>query len=309
MVERDVFSVSCSPRRSPARRLARSPVGKRVEVFGLSDDESDHLAQDNLDDAWCPGGLDLSVSEESHLHIEEAVGAYGFARWCIRRLVATSMIATLAQACKARGHRIRVGSLCSGFDVGVLAVRALTVAYNSYVADSGGEQMRVEHAFSCEYDDAKRAVLHKIYPDCARLFKDIAQVATGQAHDEVSGCMVDVPSCDLLLAGPSCKDCSSLNNQPKALDDDSGSSCLTLTRTIKYIKDKLPKVVILENVKGFMTYRECLGASAVDWVLAELAPYGYVGQASQVNSLDFALPQCRRRVYLTLALSDWHRRR
>lgn len=60
------------------------------------------------------------------------------------------------------------------------------------------------------------------------IFKDAIEMGngTGKATLVSEGDPVDVPSVDLLIAGPSCKDFSPLNANPKPIHDD-GQSGMT----------------------------------------------------------------------------------
>lgn len=197
---------------------------------------------------------------------------------------------------------LRIASLCSGFEVGALAAHAICSAIESEL--HGAEGLRVTHMFACELDKSKRALLRRAYPDCNHIFHDVEEVARGRAYDEVSESLIDVPSCDLLTAGISCKDFSRLNNHPRDINDERGTSGRTLRGLLAYIKSRLPPVVIIENVLGFLSFDQTLQSSAADFTIEELAKYGYVASTCKVNSLDFALPQQRNRMFIIVAHSS-----
>ena len=182
----------------------------------------------------------------------------------------------------------------------MLAVLAFCAAVAAGCIGFGKEMPFLEHSFSCESEPSKRKVIRKLFPTVKHLFRDVVDVANGRAYDEVSEDMMPSPGCDVLLAGPSCKDLSQLNNYKKALDDPSGSSCRTMHAVVKYIQKYLPAAVIIENVRGMLTYQEALNNPPANYVLEALVPYGYIGKASRVDSFEFALPQHRDRVYLII---------
>ncbi len=119
MASHNVFSVSCSRSRS------RSHGGSsESEVFVISDMGSDGDG-DKLE-------VVDSSNEEGRSRtttvIKEPVGARGFARLCAKRLQATPSTSTFAQGYRARGYRLRIGTLRSGSDVGVIAADAVCSA-------------------------------------------------------------------------------------------------------------------------------------------------------------------------------------
>ena len=57
----------------------------------------------------------------------------------------------------------------------------------------------------------------------------------------------DAPSCDVFMSGLPCPPCSSLAKRKGA----KASSGRLLCHRLQYIVDKLPRVVIIENVRGF----------------------------------------------------------
>ena len=56
----------------------------------------------------------------------------------------------------------------------------------------------------------------------------------------------DVPTCDVFVTGPPCRTFSSLGKRKGTL----ASQGRLLFHSLQYIVDKLPRVVIIENVRG-----------------------------------------------------------
>lgn len=101
---------------------------------------------------------------------------------------------------------------------------------------------------------------------------------------------VDVPhEVDLLIAGFSCKELSSLNNDKKNLTR-GGSSGDTLRAIVAYAKAHNPRMIMLENVFNLKSKMEI-----VDKMFRRV---GYHGGFAECNSNEYLLPQCRGRLYL-----------
>ena len=92
---------------------------------------------------------------------------------------------------------------------------------------------------------------------------------------------------DIMIAGSSCIDYSSLNNKPKEFGT-SGESYDTLKATLDHATVHKPLIVILENVLKFpWSYVESLWQNA-----------GYATKVAYLDSKDFYLPQTRQRGYM-----------
>ena len=62
-----------------------------------------------------------------------------------------------------------------------------------------------------------------------------------------------------------------------------------------------PKVAILENVKGILSYREADGTLVVDKIKTLLAKQGWTVQANLLNSVNFNVAQKRQRVIFVIS--------
>lgn len=105
-----------------------------------------------------------------------------------------------AQGCA--GARPRVATMCSGSDVGMVALGGLLEIIGRDVGGLGGTP-DVSYEFACEVAPKKREFLLACSAWRPRLmFEDVRQLANPAAMDVLSGELTTVPSVDLVLAGP-----------------------------------------------------------------------------------------------------------
>ena len=107
---------------------------------------------------------------------------------------------------------------------------------------------------------------------------------------------------DVLVAGPPCPPFSRLGSR-KSFED---SRAAVFWKVVDIIADQANRGImvffILENVEGFCQKPQGAVSSPLQVVLAELRdvlPKGWVLEWRVLNSLDFGLPQSRKRVYIT----------
>ena len=147
-----------------------------------------------------------------------------------------------------KGRPLRIATMCSGTESPVLALDMITRAFETINADSGGEKFAVEHVFSCEIEPYKQAYIERNFAP-PLLFRDIRELGNRKAHTAYGG-LSEVPGgCDILVAGTSCVDFSTLNNSRKGIDG-TGESAQTFRGMMDWVKRTRPPCVILENVFG-----------------------------------------------------------
>ena len=106
---------------------------------------------------------------------------------------------------------ITIGTACSGSELYMLSMDPLANA----LSEQTGCQVSFRHEWACELNIKKRDWIRAHF--CPRfLFKDVAEVAQGNARDVLSGRLVPVPVVDILISGFSCKDASRLNIHHRA---------------------------------------------------------------------------------------------
>ena len=120
---------------------------------------------------------------------------------------------------------VRVVTLCSGIEAVIQAYENLGVPH--------------EHAAACEKDRAARLVLELNFSP-QQFFPDVTTLS-GK----------DLPEHDMLWAGFPCQPFSK-QGLGQGLDDEAGRGCIIL-HIVRLVAAKMPRVVVLENVKGMAT--------------------------------------------------------
>ena len=107
----------------------------------------------------------------------------------------------------------------------------------------------------------------------------------------------DIPKFDMLLAGFPCQPFSHAGLK-KGFGDSRGTLFFDVARIIKHHK---PKVVFLENVKGFKNHDQGNTFKVIQNTLQDM---GYKVYAKVLNARDFGVPQNRERIYIIGFLDD-----
>ena len=106
----------------------------------------------------------------------------------------------------------------------------------------------------------------------------------------------DVPDHDILFAGFPCQPFSIIGDM-KGLDDRRGT---LFHEILRILKSKLPKAIVLENVRQFATIAN---GKPMEEVLAGLSGLGYSSKWKVLNALHYGLPQKRERVIIVASLN------
>jgi DNA (cytosine-5)-methyltransferase 1 len=116
-------------------------------------------------------------------------------------------------------------------------------------------------------------------------FGDIPSGDITEIHEK------DVPNHDILLAGFPCQPFSHAGLK-RGFDDIRGTLFFDIVRIIR---EKKPKMVLLENVKGFASHDK---GNTFKVVCSTLEKLGYEVQYKVLNAREFGVPQNRERIYI-----------
>lgn len=168
------------------------------------------------------------------------------------------------------GH-IRLGSDFTGYGTDSLAFHYLGLRYETvFVAESSGEK------------DILRAALEK-------------NVTLKEPHVKYSNVKnrttKNAPACDVFITGPPCITFSTLGKRKGA----SVAKGQLMFYSLQYIVDKLPRVVILENVRGLTHKRN---EAVLQHVKDCLQAVKYTVHLRVLCTSESAVPQSRGRCYL-----------
>jgi DNA (cytosine-5)-methyltransferase 1 len=107
----------------------------------------------------------------------------------------------------------------------------------------------------------------------------------------------DIPAFDFLLAGFPCQPFSHAGLK-KGFDDTRGTLFFDIAKIVEFHR---PKVVFLENVKGFKNHDQGNTFAVIKRTLNEL---GYTVFSEILNAKNFGIPQNRERIYIIAFLNQ-----
>ncbi|CAI7674692.1 unnamed protein product [Penicillium pancosmium] len=204
---------------------------------------------------------------------------------------------------------LRVATVCSGTESPLLAMNMVkkgeyqvTLNIVPCLARSleklqTGLDLEYEHVFSCEIVAYRQAYIERTCRP-PLLFRDVQDLAEPKAYTAY-GSLAEVPgNVDLLIAGTSCVDFSTLNNNKKDLTKtgEKGESSRTFFGLLDYVGVRKPSILILENVKAKQQIWDAMADCYND--------LGYATEIIDVDTKNFYLPQTRQRKYMVCIRKD-----
>ena len=105
----------------------------------------------------------------------------------------------------------------------------------------------------------------------------------------------EIPDCDILTAGFPCQPFSNAGNR-KGVHDSRG---MLYKECLRIIKEKMPKVIVFENVKGLLSTKYVDGRNLTEVIMEDLSTMSDIGYNviyQLVNASDYGVPQNRQRV-------------
>lgn len=104
----------------------------------------------------------------------------------------------------------------------------------------------------------------------------------------------EIPDCDIVTAGFPCQPFSNAGNR-RGVYDSRGDLYLECLRVVR---EKSPRAVLFENVKGLLSSKHQSGKSLIDVIKEDLEAIGYVVSYRVVDASDYGVPQRRERMIL-----------
>jgi len=150
-------------------------------------------------------------------------------------------------------------------------------------AGIGGFRIGFEnHGFTCVFSSEKNKHCQEVYQKNfgEKPFGDITKIAPK-----------DIPNFEVLLGGFPCQPFS-ISGKKQGFDDTRGTLFFDICRIIK---EKQPKVVVLENVKHLIYHDK---KRTLKVILNSLKALGYNVSHKILNAKDFGLPQNRARIFI-----------
>ena len=145
-------------------------------------------------------------------------------------------------------------------------------------------QDKAKFVFSSEIDKNAQQTYHLNYQEVP--YGDITAIEASQ-----------IPPHDIILAGFPCQ-AFSIAGHRRGFEDTRGTLFFDVARIARYHH---PKVLFLENVKGFLGHDK---GKTFEVVKRTLEDMGYTLYYQILNSKDFNVPQNRERIYMVAFLDD-----
>ena len=105
-----------------------------------------------------------------------------------------------------------------------------------------------------------------------------------------------IPDGDVVLAGIPCQPFSNAGNRKSTKDKDGNLFLEVIDLILK--QRKPPKVVIFENVRGFLSSKDDEGILLTDRFVKEMGEIDYITRFELLNAADFEVPSNRYRVFI-----------
>ena len=161
---------------------------------------------------------------------------------------------------------------CGGCDQGIVGDFTFNQKYY--------ERLPFELNYALDIDQ-KALNTHKLNFECENIVcGDICDISSD-----------DIPNCDILVGGFPCQSFSTVNPTKDPFDDRAN----LYKQMVRIAKDKQPKVIIAENVKGLMTLHKGQIFQKVKTAFEEA---GYVLSYKLLNAANFGVPQKRERIII-----------
>ena len=222
-----------------------------------------------------------------------------------------SLLGTVAKS--APNRVITVGTACTGSAADIFVFAAAEKALRDTFP-----HIRFQFLFNCEINEKKRKWIQKLHKSCSDtdkqqpcLFGNIMDLgneeATCYVHGRKKKCKI--PSVDILLCCTSCKEFSLYYNKPqKPVNDkaNSSTSAQTFAGLLAYMSAYRPGILLFENVDTMDSVQvgdNNIEFNNMDLACAEWAARGYETQRCHVNSINFGVPQNRRRLVVVAVLT------
>lgn len=114
----------------------------------------------------------------------------------------------------------------------------------------------------------------------------------------------EIPDCDILTAGFPCQPFSNAGNR-KGVNDSRGN---LYKECLRVIKKTSPKVVVFENVRGFLSTKDEEGDLLIDTIVKNLDELGYNTNYKLVNASTYGVPQNRFRVIIVAFKKEFRKK-
>jgi DNA (cytosine-5)-methyltransferase 1 len=162
--------------------------------------------------------------------------------------------------------------------------------------DIGFEMAGFETVVAVEYDVSCCETLKKNRPNLSVIQGDLNKITTSEI---LAVGKLKPTEAAVLVGGPPCQSFS-LAGKRMGMDDPRGKLVLEF---IRVVKESLPKVFVMENVRGMANWQD---GKAIDAIINEISEpiifegqeYSYKINKAILNAVDYGAPQYRERIFI-----------
>jgi len=143
------------------------------------------------------------------------------------------------------------------------------------------------------------------FPESKVIVEDIRKISVADLKKELG---ITSHKIDVIIGGPPCQGFSTIgrvkiaslarngtwklnNHHPRFIDDPRNELYKEFIRMVNGIR---PKIVVMENVPGMMSYRN---GEIVREIIEDFNNVGYRAQARILNAAEYGVPQIRKRIF------------
>lgn len=150
------------------------------------------------------------------------------------------------------------------------------------------------------------------FPRTRIIVGDIRKISVNDLKREMG---ITSHEIDVVIGGPPCQGFSTIgrvkiaslarngvwklnNHHPRFIDDPRNELYKEFIRMVNGLK---PKIVVMENVPGMMSYRN---GEIVREIIEDFDSAGYAAQARILNAVEYGVPQIRKRIFFIAVRKD-----
>lgn len=158
----------------------------------------------------------------------------------------------------------------------------------------GFDKAGFKNLFAVEFNKEFANTYQKNFNKHNVIIDDIKNIDEGTIKRYINGKQVDV-----VIGGPPCQGFSLAgNNARKFIDDDRNTLFREFIRMVSIIK---PKIFIMENVSAMARHNK---GKTIEEILLEFKEIGYNTQFKIINTVNYGIPQERRRIFIVGTLKE-----
>jgi hypothetical protein len=243
--------------------------------------QDSHVVEDDVDEAVAKSPT-MQVVESFH-----------------RNLGTTTLVHLVESLRRLSGKTITIGTGFSGSGVLMQWAHALCL----YWKQTYNITVTVEELYQCDIDGDVQDFCQVEWPEVGLTFRRVEDLVCPRAYDCRSGSFQRVPFTDIFVGGFVCKFKSGFNSRrgvggANCCQTGEGSTGLSYTAVMSFIRKVKPRVVILENVKNLSLKASNSDQSDKDFILNELRGAGYAARDFLTDARTVGSLQKRTRWYL-----------